>query len=232
MGHRDIKLENMMLAADETLKIIDFGLAHRYEVGPDGLVKQTILFDSCGSKSYAAPEVLNGKGYYGFPVDVWSCAICLFAMLAGFFPLDEATPKDWRFTKMVRAQAQGLSICQTIYGFYNRKCTFSPAAFHLLENMMQLDPTKRISIEGILQHEWVTGTVPDQSMGNMEVDLDQPTYRSLNMSYSFGYPDDQSETFEDDEEIVYRSLGAGGVGDDAMPAPLLLVKQRAMSKLV
>ena len=35
-------------------------------------------------------QVLAGRGYDGFAADVWSCGICLFAMLSGFFPLDGA----------------------------------------------------------------------------------------------------------------------------------------------
>ena len=41
----------------------------------------------CGSKSYAAPEVLASRGYAGFAADMWSIGVCLFAMLSGFFPL-------------------------------------------------------------------------------------------------------------------------------------------------
>lgn len=43
-----------------------------------------------------APEVLSGVGYDGFAADVWSLGVCLFAMLAGFFPLSEAHSRGAR----------------------------------------------------------------------------------------------------------------------------------------
>jgi serine/threonine protein kinase len=55
--------------------------------------------------------VNTGRGYNGFCADVWSCGICLFAMLAGFFPLDEAKETDWRFRRFLRAEAAGQPIC-------------------------------------------------------------------------------------------------------------------------
>ncbi|KAJ1623006.1 kinase-like domain-containing protein [Pavlovales sp. CCMP2436] len=116
--HRDLKLENVMLTDKGVLKIIDFGLAAEYEPLGDGTFQLTTLFETCGSKSYAAPEVLSGKGYSGFGADVWSCGICLFAMLAGFFPLDEATSRDWRYQRAAKAVTQGASITHTIYAFY------------------------------------------------------------------------------------------------------------------
>ena len=54
--------------------------------------------------------MLEGRGYDGFPADVWSCGICLFAMLAGFFPLDEASGSDWRFERLKLAAAAGHSV--------------------------------------------------------------------------------------------------------------------------
>lgn len=96
--HRDLKLENVLLDNGDNCKVCDFGLAHMYEMGNDGRPTLTKLTEVCGSKSYCAPEVLaHSGGYNGFPMDVWSCGICLFAMVAGFFPLDEATGADWRY---------------------------------------------------------------------------------------------------------------------------------------
>ena len=108
VAHRDLKLENVLLDANDKCKVCDFGLAHVYQPSQDGKLEK--LREVCGSKSYAAPEVLEGRGYDGFPADVWSCGICLFAMLAGFFPLDEASGSDWRFERLKLAAAAGHSV--------------------------------------------------------------------------------------------------------------------------
>ena len=108
-------------------KICDFGLAHRYEVDGTGVIlKPKPLKETCGSKSYAAPEVLDGRGYDGCEADVWSCGICLFAMLAGFFPLDEASGADWRFERVKLAMQSRMSATRTIFSFYERPCNLSP----------------------------------------------------------------------------------------------------------
>jgi serine/threonine protein kinase len=44
------------------------------------------MFDQCGTPSYIAPEIISGKGYRGFKVDMWSAGVCLFAMLIGSVP--------------------------------------------------------------------------------------------------------------------------------------------------
>ena len=118
--HRDLKLENILLDAADECKVCDFGLAHVYQRDPktqEPVV--TKLREVCGSKSYCAPEVLEGRGYEGPPADVWSCGICLFAMLAGFFPLDEASGSDWRFERVKMCIKQQASVTHTIFGFHD-----------------------------------------------------------------------------------------------------------------
>ena len=119
--HRDLKLENILLDGQDLCKVCDFGLAHQYSSAKEpGKFDITSLKEVCGSKSYCAPEVLEGRGYEGFPTDVWSCGICLFAMLAGFFPLDEASGSDWRFGRVKMAADSGMSTCHTICACANR----------------------------------------------------------------------------------------------------------------
>ena len=123
VAHRDLKLENVLLTGDGVVKIIDFGLSHVYAKTPAGDADRSKpLSDMCGSKSYAAPEVLGSKGYDGFSADVWSLGVSLFAMLSGFFPLDEATGKDWRYGKLLESQIKGRSTTRTVYSWYRRTC--------------------------------------------------------------------------------------------------------------
>jgi len=71
--HRDVKLENLLLAADGTLKLTDFGFAKAVEYR---------TFTLCGTPEYLAPEVILNKGY-GRGVDYWALGIVLYEMLAG-----------------------------------------------------------------------------------------------------------------------------------------------------
>lgn len=50
----------MLLDKDQTLKLIDFGLCAK----PNGGL-QTLLLTSCGSPTYAAPELIQGNAYFG-----------------------------------------------------------------------------------------------------------------------------------------------------------------------
>jgi len=157
VAHRDLKLENVLLTKAGVVKVIDFGLSYRYPHDANGELDRSLkLKDVCGSKSYAAPEVLGGHGYDGFAADVWSLGVSLFAMLSGFFPLDEASPKDWRYTKLMRAQQLGLSTTVTVFGWYKRTCGhLTSSVVHLLDGMLWMDPARRMTLEQVLVHPWL-----------------------------------------------------------------------------
>mmetsp|Transcript_5874 Transcript_5874/g.17122 ORF Transcript_5874/g.17122 Transcript_5874/m.17122 type:complete len:317 (-) Transcript_5874:225-1175(-) len=152
--HRDLKLENVLLNHADDCKVCDFGLAHLFRRERGKIVREQ-LKEICGSKSYAAPDVLVGRGYDGAATDIWSCGICLFGCLAGFFPLDGATTQDWRFVRVCKAVIQGHSLTRTVFSFYNRECPLSAEAVHLIDGMLSLNPTKRFTITDILSHPWL-----------------------------------------------------------------------------
>ena len=82
--HRDLKLENILLAdntAKTTIKIADFGLSKVFSAS-------TTLSTVCGSPLYMAPELLTveQQGDYSPAVDVWSVGVVLFILLAGYSP--------------------------------------------------------------------------------------------------------------------------------------------------
>merc|ERR1719436_1265176 len=63
--HRDLKPENLLLDSNLHVKIADFGLSNMMRDGE-------FLKTSCGSPTYASPEVVSRKAYVGPEVDVWS----------------------------------------------------------------------------------------------------------------------------------------------------------------
>jgi len=221
VAHRDLKLENVLLNEAGAIKLIDFGLSHVYPRGPDGAVDRSKpLKDVCGSRSYAAPEVFAGNGYDGFAADMWSIGVCLFAMLSGFFPLDEATGQDWRFPKLATAQRSNVSTTAVVYSWYKRSSKhLSPEVVHLLDNLLAIDPRKRLTMADTREHPWVTGTkfggVAAGSDGayNASTEIsDEPTYRGISGA---GYGGGEDVVMDEDEMPVYRSLNSMAPPDEA-----------------
>ena len=110
---RDIKLENCMILDDNTIKWIDFGLAHIFVRYPHEYITSV-----CGSRSYCAPEVLARTRYTGFSSDMWSMGVCLFAMTHGYFPYEIAEASDWRFANMLKLLPQHSSTVHNVWSFY------------------------------------------------------------------------------------------------------------------
>ena len=133
--HRDIKLDNILIDLNNSIKLCDFGVGKNYK-------KNEKLKDQCGTPAYIAPEILNNEeGYFGPPVDIWSSGVVLYAMLSGNVPFKANNIKDLH--QLI------------INGQYNNIKDISNDARNLIKKILEVDPSKRINIEGILNHPWM-----------------------------------------------------------------------------
>uniref|UniRef100_A0A8B9UEJ6 PAS domain-containing serine/threonine-protein kinase n=1 Tax=Anas zonorhyncha TaxID=75864 RepID=A0A8B9UEJ6_9AVES len=84
--HRDIKDENIVIAEDFTVKLVDFGSAAYLEPGK-------LFYTFCGTIEYCSPEVLSGQAYHGPELEMWSLGVTLYTLIFGenpFCELEEA----------------------------------------------------------------------------------------------------------------------------------------------
>ncbi|XP_061420907.1 calcium/calmodulin-dependent protein kinase type II delta chain isoform X4 [Lethenteron reissneri] len=139
--HRDLKPENLLLASKmkgAAVKLADFGLA--IEVQGD----QQAWFGFAGTPGYLSPEVLR-KDPYGKPVDMWACGVILYILLVGYPPFwDEDQHKLYQ---QIKAGA---------YDFPSPEWdTVTAEAKNLINQMLTINPAKRITAAEALKHPWI-----------------------------------------------------------------------------
>lgn len=149
VAHRDVKLDNWLTFPNDRIKLTDFGLALVYRL--DEVCDQVHGF--VGSRFYCAPEILSRLQYDAFSLDSWSVMVCLFAMVTGFFPFDEASHKDWRYSRIYSIVTDDIAV--SIFGLYNRPCTLSASLRDLVHRVFSPTARFRPSIEQIKKHPWL-----------------------------------------------------------------------------
>ena len=113
---------------------------------------QKLMHSMCGTIFYVAPEIINlfylPKGYgYCKKVDIWSAGISLYVMLCGEAPFNADTDPEI-YKKILKGI---FSIPKHIQLSFN--------AVSLLFSLLEVNVTKRITIEQIFTHPWITGPI-------------------------------------------------------------------------
>ncbi|XP_042432300.1 CBL-interacting protein kinase 23-like isoform X2 [Zingiber officinale] len=168
--HRDLKPENLLLDANGTLKITDFGLsALPQQVHEDGK-----LYTTCGTPNYVAPEVVKHKGYDGAKADLWSCGVILYILMAGFLPFEDSNLMSL-YKKIFKAD-------------FSCPPWFSTSAKKLIQRILDPDPLTELSDMVVERHEekpvamnafelisksqgFNLGTLFDKQMGHVEREI-------------------------------------------------------------
>ncbi|KAM8762543.1 serine/threonine-protein kinase BRSK2-like isoform X11 [Acanthopagrus latus] len=149
--HRDLKPENLLLDEKNNIRIADFGMAS-LQVG------DSLLETSCGSPHYACPEVIRGEKYDGRKADAWSCGVILFALLVGALPFDDDNLRN--LLEKVKL------------GVFHMPHFIPPDCQNLLRGMIEVDATKRLTLEQIQKHTWYIA-------GKNEPEPEQPVPRKV-----------------------------------------------------
>ncbi|XP_043244223.1 serine/threonine-protein kinase 33-like [Amphibalanus amphitrite] len=152
--HRDLKLENVLLASpgpDSThpssspsqpcAKLSDFGLAEVKDKRDHDHMME--LF--CGTPYCMAPEILSERAY-SQQCDVWSMGVILYTLIAGSSPYMGGSERDVLYSIHRHPHLQDDPALATV----------TDGARDLLSRMLHLDPAYRITAAEVVAHPWVT----------------------------------------------------------------------------
>jgi serine/threonine protein kinase len=138
--HRDIKLENLLVCDEGTLKLADFGWSN-FGNGNAGDRKTY-----CGTPDYLAPEMVNESGHTE-KLDIWCVGILLFELLVGRTPFQPQNLKDKALYE--KTLHYNILNCKVQY-----PSDFPPLARDLVTKILKFNPDDRLSIPEIKKHPW------------------------------------------------------------------------------
>lgn len=139
LAHRDLKLENILLADKRKLivKLTDFGFVREFNP-----YKRLLLSTVCGTTAYMAPEMLKTEKYSGLAVDIWSMGVILYAMVYGELPFDD---DDEMQIKLKIVNDDPIVRTENV----------DPCVVELIRKMLNKDPAARPSISEILNSSFI-----------------------------------------------------------------------------
>lgn len=132
--HRDLKIENILIADDGDIRLIDFGLSNLFR-------RDNLLRTFCGSLYFAAPELLNAMPYIGPEIDVWSFGIVIYVLVSGKVPFEDKS------MTVLHAKIKR--------GIIEYPQWLSSLCVDLLRRMLNVNPSERATLSDVMHHPWM-----------------------------------------------------------------------------
>ncbi|CAL1531904.1 unnamed protein product [Lymnaea stagnalis] len=196
--HRDLKLENILLADEPTgtnsilIKVSDFGLSTQQANNSFESMQEQY----CGTPSYMAPEM---NSTYSYPVDVWAMGVIMYYLLTQY-------PKDNELNESISQDGPKFEEPQWK--------NISDQAKDLLRAMLNKDPAHRLSSGEVLGHEWFTGKKKEH--GNV-----------LELMKEYGREQKESggSTASSTDGESLKSSAINGLSQKSDPSPVVTTKR-------
>ena len=168
----------MLIDANFDLKIADFGFAMANEGRDHSGKLSTIL----GSPGYMAPEMLEGRSYYGDKIDIFALGVVLISMVTKCSPFKSLNrvPSDQTMLECDELYQLFCIDKATFYGRYN--LPFSDSLKKLLDAMLNYDPLLRPTCSECINSSWLQSDVADVHEVRQELAArkSQMDYASIN----------------------------------------------------
>jgi serine/threonine protein kinase len=140
VAHRDLKPENLLLDHLGHIKVSDFGLSRFLD--QNGRAQTP-----CGSPCYASPECVSGRPYDGAKSDIWSLGVVFYAMVTGQLPWTKRNQKQ--LFEQIRL------------GDFQIPTYLSDPCRSMIRGLMCVRPSKRLSAQEALEHEFLRGVTEE-----------------------------------------------------------------------
>ncbi|XP_069069750.1 PAS domain-containing serine/threonine-protein kinase isoform X2 [Pleurodeles waltl] len=172
--HRDIKDENVVIAEDFTIKLVDFGSAAYMEPGK-------LFYTFCGTIEYCAPEVLLGNPYQGPELEMWALGVTLFTLVFGenpfceveetldavlkppflvssvqmLFPMSKETPRSIPLIDVYTSDPYSASDARDIERRAQLEDRTLNDLMDLISSLLHPEPLERLTLKELVADPWV-----------------------------------------------------------------------------
>ncbi|KAJ5641527.1 hypothetical protein N7490_005527 [Penicillium lividum] len=164
--HRDIKPDNCLVTSDDVLKVVDFGVSEMFAKDSDMYTAK-----SAGSPAFLPPElcVVKHGDVSGKATDIWSMGVTLYCLRYGKLPFEKAS-----IFELYESIRNDPVVCED-----EQDERFTD----LMNRLLDKDPAKRIDMQGLRAHPWVTMNGADPLLSeeeNTAHNVEPPTEEEMN----------------------------------------------------